>query len=209
MNNRILLNDVLFVLYAGERLSWPDLNRTNFQKILYLSCALAPLAGIEWEYSFTNAPYGPFNRDIHQATDQLVYHGYAVTTNLIVQRDSKMRVSYRITKEGSVEVDLISQLGKEKKRLEWITMVMKVLDIYGPTIITKLAYREPTFSTMRKENKGGAIDLSPEENQSVTLLASLKQELKAQYSIELDTITATLIAYFDYLSKDIGTKSWD
>jgi hypothetical protein len=120
-----------------------------------------------------------------------------------------MRVSYRITKEGSVEVDLISQLGKEKKRLEWITMVMKVLDIYGPTIITKLAYREPTFSTMRKENKGGAIDLSPEENQSVTLLASLKQELKAQYSIELDTITATLIAYFDYLSKDIGTKSWD
>jgi hypothetical protein len=211
LGKRIFLNDVLFVLNAGDSLGWPDLTRTNFQKILYLSAVLAPLEQRHWEYEFTNAPYGPFNSEIHQASDLLVVpYGYATTTELIVQKDSKMRARYKITPKGAAEVQAISRLQKERQRLEWIRTVMKVLDIYGPTVVTKLAYEEPTFSRMRKDNKGGKIDLSPDENQSIKLISRVTKELEKKYQINLDTTLSKLITYFDFLSKGIsyGTEKW-
>jgi uncharacterized protein YwgA len=204
IDNRLFLNDVLFVLYSGDSLSWNDLNRTNFQKILYLSAALAPLVKIDWEYEFTNAPYGPFNREIYKASDLLKHYGYADVTELLIQKDSKMRISYKITERGRAEVDSIRRLKKERERLHWIGTVMKVLDIYGPTVITKLAYKEPTFSKMRRENKGGVINLSPDGNRSIRLLRLIADEMNKEFSIELDTLTSNLIAYFDFLSRDIG-----
>jgi len=197
------LNDVLFALHATEALDWPDLNRTNFQKILYLCATLAPLVHIDWEYNFTNAPYGPFNREIHQAADVLVHQGYAELTGLTLQRDSKLRARYRINSSGSREVDRICRLRRERKRLDWITLIVKILDIYGPKIITKLAYREPTFSQMRRQNRGGAIDLSPEDNLSIRLVQTLHDELDSKYTVQLDTLASKLIAYFDYLSAAI------
>jgi hypothetical protein len=211
IGKRIFLNDVLFVLYAGDSLAWPDLTRTNFQRILYLSATLAPLATIEWGYDFTNAPYGSFNGELLQASDLLVVsYGYAEATDVKVQRDSKMRAKYRITRSGKVEVNSICRLRREKERLEWITTVMKVLDIYGPKVTTKLAYEEPTFRRMRKDNKGGVIDLSEDENQSMRLINRLISELSQKHSINLDTTISKLITYFDFLSKDIsqGTQEW-
>lgn len=210
IGNRIFLNDVLFVLYSGNSLEWIDLNRTNFQKILYLSAALSPLVKIDWGYEFTNAPYGPFNREIYRASDRLKHYGYADVTELLIQKDSKMRISYKITEKGRAEVNSIRRLRKEQDRLLWISTVMKVLDIYGPTVITKLAYKEPTFSKMRKENKGGVIDLSPDENRSIRLLRLIADEMNKEFSIELDTLMSNLIAYFDFLSRDIGqgTQQW-
>ena len=208
---RIFLNDVLFVLYAGDALGWPDLTRTNFQKILYFSAVLASLEQKQWEYEFTNAPYGPFNSEIHKASDLLVVpYGYAATTELVVQRDSKMRARYKITPKGSVEVRAICRLQRERQRLEWISTVMKVLDIYGPTVVTKLAYEEPTFRRMRKDNKAGKIDLSPDENQSIQLIARFSTELEKKYQINLDTTLSKLITYFDFLSKEIsyGAQKW-
>ena len=111
--HRTFLNDVLFALYAAESLGWPDLNRTNFQKILFFCAALAPSAKIEWGYRFTNAAYGPFNKDIHQATDVLVPYGFVEVTDLTLQKDSKLRARYRITPRGMREVDRICRLERD------------------------------------------------------------------------------------------------
>ncbi len=201
--SRAFLNDVLFALYAAKSLDWPDLNRTNFQKILYFCTVLSSLVEIEWGYGFTNAPYGPFKREIHQASDILVPYGYVEVTNLTLQRDAKLRARYKITPKGESEVVRISQLRRERKRLEWITLVMKVLDIYGPTMVTKLAYKEPTFRTVREQNRR-IIDLSPDDNRSIELVQKLSVELDQEYSIQLDTLVSQLIVYFDFLSSDIG-----
>ncbi len=199
--HRTFLNDVLFVLYAADSLGWPDLNRTNFQKILFFCATLAPLVEIRWEYEFTNAPYGPFNRNIFRAADFIVPYGYAKVTSLTLQKDSKLRARYRITPKGIYEVDRICQLDTERKRLEWITLVLKVLDIYGPKMVTKLAYKEPTFSQVRSQNQR-LIDLSLDENRSIELLEKLTAELDIQYSVKLDTLVSRLIVYFDFLSSD-------
>ncbi|MSP12338.1 MAG: hypothetical protein EXR62_05200 [Chloroflexi bacterium] len=204
--NRIFLNDVLFSLYASHSLGWDGLNRTGFQKTLYFCATLAELAEIKWEYDFTNAPYGPFNREIHQATDILVHYGYASLSEIVVQADSKLRARYRITTDGENETNRICRLDREKKRLDWITQILKVLDIYGQRIVTKLAYNEPTFSNMRKDNRGGIIDLSSSENRSLELLEVLSDELHRKHSIQLDTMASKLITYFDYLSVGVGRE---
>ena len=59
---------------------------------------------------------------------------------------------------------------------------MKVLDIYGQTVITKLAYKEPTFHSMRKHNKGGVIDLALGENELIILMEQLEHELRTKLS---------------------------
>jgi hypothetical protein len=201
--SRAFLNDVLFTLHAAKSLDWPDLNRTNFQKILYFCATLSPLVGIEWGYGFTNAAYGPFNREIHQASDILVPYGYVEVTDLTLQRDAKLRARYKITPKGEIEVGRICQLRRERERLEWITLVMKVLDIYGPTMVTKLAYKEPTFRAVREQNRR-IIDLLPDDNRSIELVQKLSAELEQKHSIHLDTLVSQLIVYFDFLSSDIG-----
>lgn len=204
--DRIFLNDTLFVLHAASKLDWPDLTRTNFQKILYFCSILCPLEKLQWGYYFVNAAYGPFNRQLHQATDTLVSHRFASIEDLIIQKDSKIRARYKITDTGRQEVAKITRLNKERARSEWIYRIMKVLDIYGQTVITKLAYKEPTFYKMRLHNRGGVIGTSPDENESIALLEQLDIELQKRYSIKLDTTASKLITFFNYLSADIGRE---
>src|SRR5262245_55981249 len=115
--DRIYLNDALFVLDSANKLNWPDLTRTNFQKILYFCSVLSALVKIDWRYDFTNAPYGPFNRQIHQAVDNLVIRGYANMEEIKIQKDSKLRARYTISNTGIHEVKQITGLRNEQERL--------------------------------------------------------------------------------------------
>lgn len=204
--DRVFLNDTLFVLHAASKLDWPDLTRTNFQKILYFCSILCPIEKLHWGYYFVNAAYGPFNRQIHQASDILVAHRFASIEELVIQKDSKIRARYKITEVGRQEVAKIIKLQREQARSEWIYRIMKVLDIYGQTVITKLAYKEPTFHKMRLHNRGGVIAAGNDENESMTLLQQIDTELQKRYSIKLDTTAAKLITFFNYLSTDIGRE---
>lgn len=205
INKNVFLNDVLFSLYGADNLGWPALARTHLQRILYLCAALSALSNTDWGYEFSNTLYGPFNGHISVAPDDLVHQRYAEVVRVSVQKDSRMKVSYRITESGTQRVRSITKLKRECERLAWIQSVMGILTIYGPAVMSKLAYFEPTFARMKRENRSGAIDLSAGDNQSIQLLRRLTDELEKEYSIHLETPSSHLILYFDYLSRDIGT----
>jgi len=202
----IYLNDVLFVLKAAKDLDWDRINRTNFQKILFFCSILSPLVQDEWGYDFTNANFGPFNSDIHKATDIIVQYRYAKVTELSVRRNATLRASYEISDLGQKQIILITKLSRERMRLNWISKVMKVLDIYGNKVITKLAYQEPTFAEMRMQNRGGTIHIEISQNRSWQLLEKLCTELGSKYDIDLDTVDSQLITYFDFISKKLDSR---
>jgi hypothetical protein len=205
INENVFLNDVLFCLYSADRLRWPALARTHLQRILYLSAALSGLSQTQWEYEFSSTLYGPFNGQISIAPDGLVHQRYAEAVDVRVQKDSKLKASYRITDFGAQRVESIIRLKRERQRLGWIRAVMESLTIYGPSVMSKLANSEPTFARMKLQNRRGTIDLSLQENQSIRLLRRLTAELEKEYSLQLETPVSNLILYFDYLSRDIGT----
>lgn len=201
---RLVFNDILFALYGANLINWSTLTRTNFQKILFFCATLSPMIDIEWGYTFTNFSYGPFNRDVHQAPELLIPYGYIEMVNFKYQKDSKVRATYKITDLGNKEVDLISMLSKERKRRDWIILVMNILDIYGPKMVVKLAYQEPTFSEIRKQNQK-VINLSKEQNLSLHLIDKISTTLDKDFNTSLDSVTSKLIVYFDFISKDIAT----
>jgi uncharacterized protein YwgA len=203
-NKNGFLNDVLFALYSADELKWPALGRTHLQRILYLCAALSALSDTEWGYEFSNTRFGPFNAEISQAPDDLVHQRYAEAVKVSVQKDSRMKASFKITPSGKQRVQIITSLKQESRRLAWIGSVMEILTVYGPAVMSKLAYLEPTLTRMKAENRQGPIDLSTEDNQSIQLLERLGQGLKQNFQIALETATSNMIVFFDYLSRDIG-----
>jgi len=195
---------VLFSLHAANKLGWSTLAPTHLQRILYLCAVLSTLSKTEWGYEFSNTPFGPFNGEISQAAKDLAYQQYAEAVTVIVQRDSRMKATYQITKSGIERVQIIASLKREHQRLAWINSVMGILTVYGPAVMNKLAYFEPTLTRMKLENRQGTIDLSLEDNQSMQLLDRLNDELKRKYQVDLDTPVSNLILYFDYLSRSLG-----
>jgi hypothetical protein len=203
-NQNVFRNDVLFSLYAADKLKWPALGRTHLQRILYLCAVLSSLSDTDWGYEFSNTPFGPFNSEISKAPNDLVYQRYIDAVTVVVQRDSRMKASYQITGAGVQRVQTIGSLRLERQRLDWISSVMEILTVYGPAVTNKLAYLEPTLTRMKLENRKGTIDLSLEDNQSMQLLNRLKEELKRKYEVNLVTPVANLILFFDYLSNDLN-----
>src|SRR5438128_1993521 len=120
VNKNDFLNDVLFSLSTANKLRWQALARTHLQRILYLCAALSGLSNTEWGYEFSNTLYGPFNRHISLAPDDLVHQGYAEVVELRVRKDSRMKATFRITESGKERVELITRLKREGRRLAWI-----------------------------------------------------------------------------------------
>jgi hypothetical protein len=204
INQNVFRNDVLFSLHAADKLGWPPLAPTHLQRILYLCAVLSTLSNTDWGYEFSNTPFGPFNGEISQAPKDLVFQRYAEAVKVIVQKDSRMKASYHITKSGVERVQIIGNLKREHQRLAWISSVIGFLTVYGPAVMNKLAYLEPTLTRMKLENRHGIIDLSLDDNQSMQLLNRLNEELKRKYQVDLVTPVSNLILYFDYLSRGLG-----
>ena len=201
MDENILgLNDTLSVLSVADWLNWQPVSRTNFQKVLYFCAVLSPLIELNWKYYFSNAPYGPFNRTLLKAPDRLVIYGDAKVSDVLIQRDSKLRATYLITERGKTKISTITRLESENQRYQWIHLVMSVLSMYGQGFITKLAYQEPNFERVRNGNIGGIIDL--EENLSVELINNIEEEFRHYSEIQLDTNASKMLAYFDYISSE-------
>lgn len=204
MMDRQILNDVLFLLRAAEDKGFGDLNRTSIQKLLYLTAALFPLTGHQWGYGFSNGRYGPFNQKINQAGDRLAIYGFAELKTFGIQAEGYIRATYKITLLGRAEVRRIIRLRNEKRRFEWIGILISVLDIYGPQVISKLAHREPSFREMQRNNQQGLIDLSLQQNQSLALVTNLGTRLKNDFNLETETLVSKLILFFDFLSSDVS-----
>jgi len=192
-------------LYATNHLEWTEITRTDFQRILYFCAVLSPIANIEWGYSFSKGSYGPFNRELNEATDIIVQYNFAEVSELTLRSKSSLKATYTITQLGKDTVDTIRKLTSERKRFTWIETVIEILEIYGTKVISKLVSKEPTISEMMNENRDGVINLSLEENRSIELSNEIVSELSSKYEVKIDTIESKLISYFDYLSKEMDT----
>jgi hypothetical protein len=203
---RQILSDVLFMLTAAEKLDYPSLNRTAIQRILYLAAVLYPINGTEWGYPFTNARFGPFNQFVNQSADRLVQLGLCKTDDLSVTSAGSIKASYSVTDPGMKEASRITLISVQQRRFNWIFSVLKALDIYGTSIISKLASIEPSYARMRAQNKIGVIDLGADENQSLPLLESLSDSLRKNFQIDTSTAPEKLGLYFDFLSSGLANS---
>jgi uncharacterized protein YwgA len=194
----------MFFLHAVSAVQWPNPNRTNVQRVLYLCATLSPLANIQWHYPFTIGLYGPFNQRIAYALEDLLVAGYVSITKRGGQHMSTSGSQYTITEPGIKNVELVTMLSRERERLEWITLVTKVLDIYGPAVVNKMVYQEPVFQEMLAQNRHGLVDSEVATYTSIDLINTLAARLQAKYDVLITGNEACLVTFFDYLSSNIA-----
>lgn len=197
------LSDVLFALVAARDYQMPGLNRTSLQRLLFLAAAVYPLTGDEWGYGFTTARFGPFNALVNQAADQLVLCGLCEFKEFGVNTDGNIRAVYRATDVGAAQVQRITKIHSQQRRCEWIKTVTAALDIYGSSVISKIASKEPSYAEMRARNEVGSIPLAETDNKSIALIGRLAADLKKRFDVDTQSVMEKLLLYFDFLSSGL------
>jgi hypothetical protein len=196
------LSDVLFALVSARDHGMPGLNRTALQRLLFLTAAVYPLTGGDWGYGFSIARFGPFNKLVNQAADQLALRGLCEFREFGVNTDGNIRAIYRVTAVGIAQVRRITVLHSQKPRFEWINTVTSALDIYGSSVISKIASKEPSYLDMRSRNQVGGIPLMV-DNKSIALIERLAADLKKRFNVDTESVMEKLLLYFDFLSSGL------
>lgn len=197
------LSDVLFALVAAREHMMPGLNRTSLQRLLFLTAAVYPLTGDNWGYGFSTARFGPFNILVNQAADQLVLRGLCEFKEFGVNTDGNIRAVYRVTEIGVAQVQQITKIHSQQRRFEWIKTVTAALDIYGSSVISKIASKEPSYAEMRARNQVGGIALAKSDNRSIALIGRLAADLKKRFNVDTESVMEKLLLYFDFLSSGL------
>ena len=209
-------NEILYLFYSADELSWPYISKIGVQKCLYLSEILSPLR--EVILSFLNFIYlhkGPYSKDVQNMLDYLVSLN-AIEVVSFTTIGGNSYVDYKITEAGKSLVENLILYPIENEKLEWIRIVMKVVDAYkisfdlgeqykGADRIIDLVYQEPSFKEVRQRGaKWEFLPIGDENKLTMELIRFLKkieQKLplgfdRDRYKLDLETI---LLSFFEYL----------
>ncbi len=209
-------NEILYVFYSADELALPFLSKIGIQKCIYLSEILSPLKEII--LSFLNFIYlhkGPYSKDIQNILDHLVaLDGIEVDSFSTYGKNSY--VNYKITEAGKSLVEDLIYDPMEKVKLQWIRIVLKLIDAYkdafdlseeykGVDKIIDLVYQEPSFYEIsQRKIKGEIIPMGNKNTLTMELIHFLDKVEEAlppkfdreKYKLDLKTV---LLAFFEYL----------
>lgn len=209
-------NEILYLLYSADKLEWPYLSKIGVQKCLYLSEILSPLKEII--LSFLNFIYlhrGPYSKDVQNMLDYLVSMNAIEVVSFTASGENSY-ADYKVTEAGKSLVENLTLYPVEKEKLEWIGIVMRLVDAYkgsydlgdqytGIDRIIALVYQEPSFKEIKdKKAKWELLPVGVDNNLTMQLIHFLKdieRNLpegfdKDRYKLNLETI---LLSFFEYL----------
>jgi len=210
------LNEILYVFYSTDELALRFLSKIGIQKCIYLSEVLSPLREIV--LSFLNFIYlhkGPYSKDIQNLLDHLVSMN-AIEVDSFSIYGKLLYVNYKITEAGKSLVENLIYDPMEKEKLQWIRIVMQLIDAYkdafdlsekytGVDKIIDLVYQEPSFHEIKQRSgKWELIPMGDRNNLTMKLIHFLKnveEELppnfdRVKYKLDLEMV---LLAFFEYL----------
>lgn len=209
-------NEVLYVFYSADELTLPFLSKIGIQKCIYLSEVLSPLKKIILSFmDFIYLHKGPYSKDIQNILDHLVSIN-AIDIDSFSTDTKTPYVNYKITEAGKSLVESLIYDPMEKEKLQWIKIVMRLIDAYkdafdlseeysGVDKIIDLVYQEPSFYEIKQRNgKGELIPMGDKNNLTMELIHFLEKVEESlplkfdreKYKLDLETV---LLAFFEYL----------
>ncbi len=209
-------NEILYVFYSADEVSFPFLSKIGIQKCIYLSEVLSPLKEIV--LSFLNFIYlhkGPYSKDIQNILDHLVSMN-AIEVDSFSTYKKNSYANYKITKAGKSLVENLIYDPMEKEKLQWIRIVMKLIDAYKDAYglseeyqevdkIIGLVYQEPSFYEIKQRSgKGEFIPMGNRNTLTMKLIHFLEKVEETlplkfdrdKYKLDLETV---LLVFFEYL----------
>jgi len=210
-------NEILYVFYSADELALPFLSKIGIQKCIYLSEVLSPLK--EVVLSFLNFIYlhkGPYSKDIQNILDHLVSMNAIEVDSFSTYKKKNSYVNYKITEAGKSLVENLIYDPLEKEKLQWIRIVLRLIDAYkdafdlseeyrGVDKIIGLIYQEPSFCEIKQGNRKEELIPMGDKNtltmELIHFLEKVGETLpssfdRVKYKLDLETV---LLAFFEYL----------
>jgi hypothetical protein len=206
-------NEILFVLYATNKILRKPLSRIEVQKAVYLCNVLSPLKDFILDYfEFRVWNNGPYSSEIQNTLNNLVALRYIKMDNYnikIVNMKKNESSYYSIIDRGMNVVEKLIDLPDENDQYKWIQSIIKLIGIYGIQNIVKMVYQEPTFKNLKKDikNRGKAIPIyDDDKNEILELFKFIKEIAEEEFKYLIDTPEKVLLALFDYLYSSIESN---
>jgi len=203
-------NEVLFILYAANKILREPLSRIEVQKSVYLCNVLAPIKELILDFfEFRVWNHGPYSSEIQNTLNNLValryirMNDYNVRTNNNVKYESSY---YSILDKGILVVEKLIEYPDEKEQYLWIQSIIKIIGIYGIKNIVKIVYEEPTFRFLKQNenNRGQAIPINNVcQNKIIDLFKMIKDIAVNEFRYMVETPENVLLAVFDFLYSSI------
>ena len=159
-----MANEILYVLDAAKRRGSGITSKLSLQKMLFLSGALSPIKEIILTFMKYITYYrGPYSKDIQNTIDHLVAAGLVDLASYSHSPNGKeLYANYIITTGGLEAIDSLCRYPCEEEKRWWISIICKLSQIYirsedlsgtEDERIMMLVYQEPSYKTLRLENK--------------------------------------------------------
>lgn len=211
-------NEVLYVLYAADRVTGQSVSKLALQKLLYLAASFAPIKDIVLSMiRFNRLVRGPYSMHIQNTVDHLVAYGLVDITYFQVTRAENSLAFYRINEGGISAMEFLRQYSIEDEKAWWIACIVRLSYIYsqedylkndeqfkGLDRIVRLVYQDKTFKDI-DETVGyrGSIDFEMDEGVTQKLVEFTKSYIKEtdKFHDLSEKVTAELIllAFFEQL----------
>lgn len=204
MNSNVILRmrDVALCLYHAKQHELV-LNKMQLQKIIYLlDCLDAFLYVLLPEEGHQTYYHGPYDKNIQNAADSLVFHLLADVENIKMADNGNIACEYLLTANGVewVEILLYDDVNTKKRSLIIASLLESLLSRNLLRNIVKLVYSEPVFVRNNRSGYGVSLDFNDLDNNDVfsfmtIVLDSFNENKKMIY---VPFICDLLV---DYLSK--------
>lgn len=197
----MISNDLLIVAYHMKFNGWEGANKSNFQRVLYFSAALSPAFLTDnWAYSFSNTIFGPHNNSITEQLKKLSLKQFLELKDRNIY-NNRVEERYIISQKGIDSLEnTVFKMVNWKKRVSWLSIIVKVLSIYGENFVAKLVKEDPNVFYSNQDNKRAKITTDDsEENLSKEFLLFVKEQGKMKINLEFQKDEDYLLYFFDVL----------
>lgn len=192
-------SDVLISLYFVDKYNQNKIGKVQLQKLIYLADILAVL----WEvlgpkYGHETYKYGPYDKDIQNAVDALVFRGFVDIVSFDISSGKSLDVKYKINDLG---LDLYESIRKEKiinKKTDFYSHISYEVNKRNWFNLKSMVYSEPSFLSNKIEGYGyGFNHLSLLNNDSLRILYDFEKMLKPGEKISKQNMIAIFFKLLD------------
>lgn len=201
------MRDVVFALSAAKKYDYA-LSKIQLQKFIYL----LDITSFFYKYlpplkAYDTYKRGPYDVDIQNAADSLVFRGLVAATKVIVLSDKSKQAQYELTDAGQSWVLDLIDVEDFKIRNEAADSVATQLDRIGWNRLVKLVYSEPTFIARRPHGLGQAIDITDGLDSSAAFLVELMLKSirrgDSTINVSRENINTLFFRYLDVYSRRV------
>ncbi|AEV29062.1 hypothetical protein SpiGrapes_1248 [Sphaerochaeta pleomorpha str. Grapes] len=202
--NGKILEDIFSVLSLGNEVGWTTISLMSTIRIIYLASVsytfthgVGKSSPFSIDYKFSLSLRGPYCSDIDKAYIFLAANEY-------IARDSEKKDNFLILDKNFFpkQKKIESSPGYDKKRKEWLKVIVYILALYGEDKVYDFIFRDPEYYEKAASNQFNRLLDLDISNKTIQILNEFKEAFESTLDVKILAQISDqryLELYFEYV----------